>query len=52
MEGRSVNRAGLIFAGAVVTASVLSIGVYAMKYEVERLDDRGGRQVGDREERA
>lgn len=35
-----MTRAGLIFAGAVVTASVLSIGVYAMKYEVERLDER------------
>ena len=35
-----MTRAGLIFAGAVVTASVLSIGVYAMKYEVERLDEQ------------
>lgn len=35
-----MTRAGLIFAGAVVTASVLSVGVYAMKYEVERLDER------------
>ena len=35
-----MTRAGLILAGAVVTASVLSIGVYAMKYEVERLGER------------
>ncbi|MBM3506725.1 MAG: hypothetical protein FJX64_03175 [Alphaproteobacteria bacterium] len=33
-----MTRAGVIFGGAVVLSALLSIGVYAMKYEVERLN--------------
>jgi hypothetical protein len=33
-----MTRAGIIFFGAVLASSLLSLGVYAMKYEVERLD--------------
>ncbi len=33
-----MTRAGIIFGGAVLVSSLLSMGVYAMKYEVERLD--------------
>lgn len=33
-----MTRAGVIFGCAAVAASALSLGVYAMKYEVERLD--------------
>ena len=33
-----MTRAGIIFGGAVLATSLLSMGVYAMKYEVERLD--------------
>lgn len=33
-----MTRAGIIFGGAVLVTSLLSMGVYAMKYEVERLD--------------
>jgi hypothetical protein len=33
-----MTRAGVIFGSAVVVSSLLSMGVYAMKYEVERLD--------------
>ncbi len=33
-----MTRAGIIFGGGVLASSLLSLGVYAMKYEVERLD--------------
>ena len=33
-----MTRAGIIFGGGVLVSSLLSMGVYAMKYEVERLD--------------
>ena len=35
-----MTRAGLIFGSAVAVSALLSVGVYAMKYEVERLDDQ------------
>ena len=35
-----MTRAGVIFGAAVAVSALLSVGVYAMKYEVERLDDR------------
>lgn len=48
-----MTRAGIIFGGAIVTASMLSVGVYAMKYEVERLDAKRAalqRQLAQQEE--
>lgn len=35
-----MNRTGVFVASAIAGASVLSFGVYAMKYEVERLEQR------------
>jgi len=35
-----MTRTGVFVASAIAGASVLSFGVYAMKYEVERLEDR------------
>ncbi len=35
-----MTRAGIILGSAVLVAAALSVGVYAMKYEVERLDDQ------------
>ena len=35
-----MTRAGLFLAAAAAGASALSLGVYAMKYEVERLEQR------------